>query len=216
MAKRQTPSRQSLTTMDRAQLAKIVQSYGKTANQRLRQIEQSGFKESSQAYAYIESEALSGKSYLSTTAAGEMKFNVNTRGQNRNQLLRAASNILSFLEAKTSTVSGTKAVFKHSYQQYTKKYGSDMSMEEYGAFWKSGIIQKYSEIYGSSNAVKLSQKTAGMSIDEIENVLRAGGLNENTDPNNAPSFERLQNTISGWSALSGDEYMEADDLFEWE
>lgn len=198
------PSRDSLTKMSNEDLVRLVQSFGKQANQRLRQIEKSGFAESSYAYGVIESDAYSKKRYLTTTKDGQIKFNVNTRniaGANKhNQLVGRASAIIRFLESKTSTVSGTKAVFEHSYEEYVKKYGTTLSREDYGPFWKSGVIQKYSDIFGSKNAVKLSEKLEGLSIETIEGILRAGGFNENATAGQI-EYEELEQHIDNWVAL---------------
>lgn len=87
-----------------------------------------------------------------------------------------------------------------NFEKYLKKFEMNekygiLSFDDYSEFWKSGLMQNYSKIYGSAEAVKLTQIMASenISASQMEDILRQGGFSENTQENEIPFSEISSN-----------------------
>lgn len=190
----------------RQQLTRYIQQTGKAANQRLRQLEgktkkttKSGayedFSRSSNAYNYAKRQAekeqrRGTERVYGFTGAGEAKFLTTTKGLSLEQLEERAAAIRRFMEARTSTVGGVRNVLHESYERYLNpkdRQGNPlpapenpMSEADYGAFFRSAVIQNFNERYRFYEIENLQEVASGMPIERIEATLKEYGFDEKT------------------------------------
>lgn len=166
------------------ELKKYVKSMGKTANQRLRELEKQDLARSSRAYSYIESLEFDKdrKAFLSQTGKGEIKFRTATRGVSLESLELEARTIESFIQARTSTTSGVRHVTTEAYEAYKEQYPDKTpSFQDFSEIYTKSLIQNMLSIYGSDKVLQV-QEIAGSDItaEEISKVLEEIGLTEQT------------------------------------
>lgn len=159
------------------QLKFAVGVLSKTANQRLRQIEQAGLTRASNAYRYIEGRAYDEEPYMDKTKNGEMKFRTNYRDATLNSLREQMGELQEFLfKSKTSTVSGVKNKYLKGYET-AKKNNPDlfgqMSFDEFGDLWNTFNMKQIIKMYGSDIAVKFinEAESQGLSQDDINEIM---------------------------------------------
>lgn len=159
------------------QLKFAVGVLSKTANQRLRQIEQAGLTRASNAYRYIEGRAYDEEPYMDKTKNGEMKFRTNYRDATLNSLREQMGELQEFLfKSKTSTVSGVKNKYLKGYET-AKKNNPDlfgqMSFDEFGDLWNTFNMKQIIKMYGSDIAVKFinEAESEGLSQDDINEIM---------------------------------------------
>lgn len=169
------------------QLKFAVGVLSKTANQRLRQIEQAGLTRASNAYRYIEGRAYDEEPYMEVTKgstvrgkkteAGHIKFRTNYRDATLNSLREQMGELQEFLfKSKTSTVTGVKNKYLKGYET-AKKNNPDlfgqMSFDEFGDLWNTFNMKQLIKMYGSDISVKFinEAESEGLSQDEINEIL---------------------------------------------
>ena len=159
------------------QLKFAVGVLSKTANQRLRQIEQAGLTRASNAYRYIEGRAYDEEPYMDKTKNGEMKFRTNYRDATLNSLREQMGELQEFLfKSKTSTVSGVKNKYLKGYET-AKKNNPDlfgqMSFDEFSDLWNTFNMKQIIKMYGSDIAVKFinEAESEGLSQDDINEIM---------------------------------------------
>lgn len=159
------------------QLKFAVGVLSKTANQRLRQIEQAGLTRASNAYRYIEGRAYDEEPYMDRTKNGEMKFRTNYRDTTLNSLREQMSELQEFLfKSKTSTVTGVKNKYLKGYET-AKKNNPDlfghMSFDEFGDLWNTFNMKQIVKMYGSEIAVGFinEAESKGLSQDDINEIM---------------------------------------------
>lgn len=143
----------------------------KRANQRLRQIEKSGYT-NSPAYRYILNKAFYKDPNISFTKHGEIKFNTNLRNLSQAQLDELNSVVHGFLSKQTSTVSGVKAMMKNVFTGYNKKLQSlgmdEIEDKDFLYVWDSAQAKALKEMYGSEQANILINKINFMDRHDVE------------------------------------------------
>lgn len=143
----------------------------KRANQRLRQIEKSGYT-NSPSYRYILNKAFYNDPNISFTKHGEIKFNTNLRNLSQAQLDELNSVVHSFLSKQTSTVSGVKAMMKNVFTGYNKKLQSlgmnEIEDKDFLYVWDSAQAKALKEMYGSEQANVLINKINFMDRHDVE------------------------------------------------
>lgn len=159
------------------QLKFAVGVLSKTANQRLRQIEQAGLTRASNAYRYIEGRAYDEEPYMDRTKNGQMKFRTNYRDTTLNSLREQMSELQEFLfKSKTSTVSGVKNKYLKGYET-AKKNNPDlfgkMSFDEFGDLWNTFNMKQIVKMYGSEIAIGFinEAESKGLSQDDINEIM---------------------------------------------
>lgn len=159
------------------QLKFAVSVLSKTANQRLRQIEQAGLTNASNAYRYIEGRAYDDEPYMDTTKNGQMKFRTNYRDTTLNSLREQMGELQEFLfKSKTSTVTGVKNKYLKGYET-AKKNNPDlfgkMSFDEFGEFWSTYNMKQIVNMYGSEISIKFinEAESKGLSQDDINEII---------------------------------------------
>ena len=126
-----------------------------------------------------------GQTYVYSVARdGSFKFNTATRNYDIRALQERATQISRFLSARSSTVTGTKAIYEQSYKTY-KENNPDYngSFSGWAESFSYAILNNFREQYGSKEYEKLMLKASAynMSNDEIANMLYDVGFREDTD-----------------------------------
>ena len=178
--------------MTQRELTDYIHKMGKVANTRLRELEKTkhgAIYKSSSAYRYVEKQARfereQGQTFVYGVAKdGSFKFNTSTRNVDIRSLQERATQISRFLSARSSTVTGTKAIYEQSYRTY-KESNPDYngSFSDWAESFSYAILNNFREQYGSKEYEKLmiKAKNYNMSNDEIANMLYGVGFREDTD-----------------------------------
>ena len=178
--------------MTQRELTDYIHKMGKVANTRLRELEKTKhgkLYKSSSAYRYVEKQARiereQGQTFVYGVAKdGSFKFNTSTRNVDIRSLQERATQISRFLSARSSTVTGTKAIYEQSYKTY-KENNPDYegSFSDWAEGFSYAILNNFREQYGSKEyeRLMLKAKAYNMSNDEIANMLYDVGFREDTD-----------------------------------
>lgn len=158
----------SARNQSEAVMRSVLRTYAKTANQRLRELEKTGFHEGSAAYRQIRDFWHDNRSFMDTTKSGEIKFRTNTRGMTKEQLRQELLELDTFLfRAKTSTVKGTQEHYKKIKEsigtqkedrpksQELMDFFNNMSMKEFTQFWGNVNIKQMIKAYGSEVVMEM-------------------------------------------------------------
>ena len=177
--------------MSQRELTDYIHKMGKVANTRLRELEKTkhgAIYKSSSAYRYVEKQARIEREQRQTfvygvAKDGSFKFNTSTRNVDIRSLQERATQISRFLSARSSTVTGTKAIYKQSFETYRESSGCEGSFSEWSETFSNAIIKNFREQYGTDNVNSLMQKARkyDLSSDEIANLLYDVGFREDTD-----------------------------------
>ena len=177
--------------MSQRELTDYIHKMGKVANTRLRELEKTkhgSIYKSSSAYRYVEKQARiereQGQTFVyGVTKDGSFKFNTSTRNVVIRSLQERATQISRFLSARSSTVTGTKAIYKQSFETYRESSGYEGSFSEWSETFSNAIIKNFREQYGTDNVNSLMQKARkyDLSSDEIANLLYDVGFRDDTD-----------------------------------
>ena len=178
--------------MTQRELTDYIHKMGKVANTRLRELEKTKHKKiykASSAYRYVEKQARfereQGQTFVYGVAKdGSFKFNTSTRNVDIRSLQERATQISRFLSARSSTVTGTKAIYDQSYQTYKNSHPDyEGTFSEWAEGFSYAILNNFREQYGSKEYEKLmiKGKKYNMSNDEIANMLYDVGFREDTD-----------------------------------
>lgn len=123
-----------------AELERLI----KRANDRLYKLEKAGLTEKSQEYRMVEHYALgdpSGKGsiYNVREEKGTIRFKTTTKNMTASEKAYFINTLRNFLNAETSTITGTRKSFKKAYESFMKNNGSkiDMSPEQYEKVWQT-------------------------------------------------------------------------------
>ena len=173
--------------MTKDELKTYYKKIATIANKRARMLEEKDLYRASNAYNWLERHVYDNKNtkiYVKDKQ-GRPKFNTNISKMSFQELKSASAEASKFIEANTSTVSGIKEMYIKGYDTFRKNNmdGSNyLTFEEYSEFWKSGLIQNYSKIFGSDQAVRLTQamEAEDLTVEELEQILKDGGFDENT------------------------------------
>ena len=143
----------------------------KRANQRLRQLEKSGYT-NSPAYRYILNRAFYNDPNISFTKNGEIKFNTNLRNLSPDQLDELKPLVKGFLSKKTSKVGGVKSMMSNIFSGYNEKLksiGMDaLDDKDFLYVWDSAQAKALKEMYGSDQANVLINKLNFMDRKDVE------------------------------------------------
>lgn len=158
------------------ELRKIVSSYAKTANKRLRNLEGQGLQDASAAYRHIRSFAYDHREFMGTTKNNEFKFRTDVNKMDKDTLRREAMELDTFLfRSKTSTVRGVRSMYSKIFKslkdsvllsastlktgsektQRVADYFSKMSLTEFAEFWQNQNVKLAMDMYGSDFVVGL-------------------------------------------------------------
>lgn len=142
------------------ELSQIASKLAKTANSRLRALEEKGLERGSNAYRYIEKLHFDKDNATATDSQGRMKFNTDFRGLSYQDLQHLIGEIQGFLGAKTSKVSGVKKKYYKAWQSYSKETnektgGSSISFADFTDIMRNQKIKDSKEMFGSKLFVRV-------------------------------------------------------------
>lgn len=170
------PKLRPLTIIQKAKLQVDI----KRANQRLRQLEKSGFTSSS-AYRAIVSKMTRKTELFAKTKSGQIKFTTKIPKDRKTQqaLIRELDR---FLNAKTSTVKGTKKAYEKSFNTFNKNYpNNDLTFNQFLEMVENTNFKNILNMFGSSEVIDIinvnKDKTAIDSLlDDIQAKIDTGEI----------------------------------------
>lgn len=142
---------------DYNQLVQIYRTLAKTADKRLVNIEayshDKGYRNIKKwAYARAQSDI----QYWNAQAGSKEGKRFNTKPpSNYNSLRGKINDIITFLEAPTSTKKGINQMFKSRADAINQKYGTNFTWEDLGNFFESQEWEEMSNKYGSGTALEI-------------------------------------------------------------
>lgn len=209
-----------VSSMNEKQLKEYIKTVGKAANQRLRELENQGLTSSSAAYRYVQKLTFDEEkarkdaeiptaSTMGRTAAGEIKFNLRVRGKTLGELRHEVATIEGFMNARSATVTGVKAIYKDAADTFERTHGNEYTKEDYARFAEAlsyTLFRNFERIYGSEVALEISTeaKAGGLSDEELEEALRQAGFTEDTTEDNAPPVMDILQKVSEFIANKKD------------
>ena len=161
-------SNRELNKLTAKQLAGYIANYGKTVNTRLSALEKKGYAESSVAFRYITEKDPHRGEFVTKSKSGYTKISLKTKGLSRNQLLAKATTIQGFLNAKTSTISGTKKVYDKSLNTFNERKNTNLSQKEYKDLVTHDKWKDASNKFGSDQILAIVRK---YSFDKAMEIL---------------------------------------------
>ena len=152
----------------KSELSQMAGQLAKTANQRLRSLEQAGLANASNAYRYIERLHFDKDSATATDSKGRMKFNTNFRDMSYQDIQHEISEITRFLEAKTSTPARVKEKYARGYHSFINKYeeAKNLSFEDYTDIMRNETIKNTKQMFASKVMLRIMRH-----MDETEESL---------------------------------------------
>lgn len=160
-----------------------LQTLVKRANQRLRQLEKSGIKNSS-AYKHIEVLARSGSQLYTRDKQGRIKFRTDIAHLNKSQLSNMQNVVERFLSRKTSTVRGVKEVNYKAYETFINNHPDiNITYNDYQLLWTSKIFQSKAGIWSSDVVIDVvTDMLNSEKFDGVGDVLDFMNANPEQDP----------------------------------
>ena len=160
-----------LNKLTAKQLAGYIANYGKTVNARLSALEKKGYAESSVAFRYITEKDPHRGEFVTKSKSGYIKISLKTRGLTRNELLAKATTIQSFLNAKTSTISGTKKAYDKSLKTFNERKNTNLSQEEYKNIVTHDKWKDASKKFGSDQILAIVRKySVDIAMEILDNL----------------------------------------------
>lgn len=161
-------SNRDLNKLTAKQLATYIANYGKTVNTRLTELEKKGYAESSVSFRYITEKDPHRGEYVTKSKSGYTKISLKTKSLSRNQLLAKATTIQGFLNAKTSTITGTKKAYNKALNTFNEQKNTKLSQEEYKDLVTHDKWKKSLEKFGSDQILDIVRK---YSFDDAMKIL---------------------------------------------
>lgn len=161
-------SNRELNNLTTKQLAGYIANYGKTINTRLTELERKGYAETSVAFRYITEKDPHRGDFVTKSKSGYTKISLKTKGLTRNQLLAKATTIQGFLNAKTSTISGTKKAYNKALDTFNERKNTRLSQAEYKDLVTHDKWKDASKKFGSDQILAIVRK---YSVDKAMEIL---------------------------------------------
>lgn len=161
-------SNRELNNLTAKQLAGYIANYGKTVNTRLTALERKGYAESSVAFRYITEKDPHRGDYVTKSKSGYTKISLKTKGLTRNQLLAKATTIQGFLNANTSTITGTNKAYDKSLNTFNQRKNTRLSQAEYKDLVTHDKWKDASKKFGSDQILTIVRK---YSVDKAMEIL---------------------------------------------
>lgn len=186
-----------ISGMSEKQIKSYIAQVGKAANQRLRELEKQGLQNSSAAYRYVKKISHDGDAATSKTGAGQIKFDLRVRGKSLNELRHVAAKIDAFMEAKSSTTGGVKAIYDESYKTFKKNYGDKLDFAAFSEAMSYTLLRHFEAIYGSQIAIKIITDAYkdGLNDQDITEALMQAGFTEASTRENSPALMTVENAL---------------------
>lgn len=180
--------------MEREVIEKEYFRLAKVADQRLRALEKyeqsPDFKVATKwAYAKAQRDI---KSWGGLNRFGTGKNAI--KGLTDKELEMKIADINKFLQSKSSTKKGIKETFIKRTNTFNKRYGTNVSWQEFANFVKSDAFKKLDSMFGSKTIMEVFHKSRKMDKDEAQKII------DDSNSKYAPiEKEVLENLIEwGW------------------
>lgn len=165
--------------MDIVNMKKELARLTKRANSRLRQLEKSSLTSASNAYRYIEKLENLDDEAVTLDKKGRIKFKTSYKykkyeKQNVEHRLKV---VQEFLQAKTSTVTGTKNKYEKAYKTATGASKIDKNFDTWSYAFSEGLFKKMSENFDSNTVIDILVEKLNIGqltkekIDELMNFI---------------------------------------------
>lgn len=143
--------------MDIKILKKELARLTKRANSRLRQLEKSNLTNASNAYRYIEKLENLADDAVTLDKKGRIKFKTNYKYKKyEKQFLEHRLKVVQeFLNAKTSTVTGTKKKYEKAYKTATGVTEIDENFDTWSYAFSEGLFKKMAENFDSNTVIDI-------------------------------------------------------------
>lgn len=192
--------------MNERQLKEYLRTVGKAANQRLREMEKQGLQNSSAAYRYIKKQAASEDRAYGKTGAGQIKFDLTSKGRSFSDLRHTVAEIEDFMKARSSTTGGVHAIYSQMEKTFEKNHG-ELTKDDYRSFTQAlsnTVFRNFEKIFGSEIAIEIANRAKGLNDEELEAALNEAGFYETTGHEDAPALSRIENAIDTFKANKKD------------
>lgn len=182
----------NITKLSEKHLEQAIESLGKVANQRLRELEkvrtEGGlsvqYSTHSSSYAYVERLAFDKEKikYVRVTNKGHLIFKRGTKGLSTQEKRKELQALQGFLRAETSTVSGTKKILRKSYERFNERDSvKDNPIKEstYRGFWQDSLIAHFLEMYYSEmDSLMQEADKNNLSTEDMVVIIKSLGITE--------------------------------------
>lgn len=108
------------------------------------------------------------------TKDNKPKFKTKLRNRPLNKLRSEIKQLNDFLNvSKTSTISGVKDRYQRAYETFKAKYGTKLSLDEFGDMWSMKNTERIINQFGSDQVTQINEfaKSKGLSDSELDNLL---------------------------------------------
>lgn len=161
----------SISNLNRKELIEFIRNEGKRANTRLVALEKQQLQ--SVAYQYVTSKMPNREQLTQVSKSGHIKFQTTKIAkEDVNQLRQRAYAISNFLNAKTSTISGTKKMYDKAYSKLSEKLAKkglkQVAKSDFKQIFENKNWDSFKDKFGSSQAFRLLDK---MSIEDSQEFL---------------------------------------------
>ena len=92
---------------------------------------------------------------ISSYKAGGTRFRASLKGLTKSQVASRLNKVRTFLNEKTSTVTGRQELARRASKTIKDKYGLDLSPDQLGAIFDGVLWQKLNTIFDSKTAAKI-------------------------------------------------------------
>lgn len=209
--------------MTEEDIDKFIRQYGKIANTRLRELERANMTRSSNAYRWVKkAEYDKQKGYdkinkkpikfITTTKDGKVKFITAVKKYDIHEKRNIASAIRDFVNAKTSTPAGVKNKYDKAYDTFMENHPElrNIDKESFRDYWRSGLIRKWGEIYGSNEVTSFMEEDK-LSIQDIEKILTKEGFRSSYKVKNEDRYTKVRQKIEKLKANQVEEEKEQEE-----
>ena len=164
-------SEQDISSMTLSEAQEAVRVMAKRANTRLRALENEGLTKASNAYRKIEEfSSKSGmREFMDYTKDDKPKFKTKLKNRPLNKLRSEIKQLNDFLNvSRTSTISGVKDRYQRAYDTFKNKYGTKLSLEEFGEMWSMKNTERIINQFGSDQVTQINEfaKSKGLTDNE--------------------------------------------------
>ncbi len=163
-------------------LATMIKERGKRANQRLRELEKQGLRDTSNAYRWLERNVAKYE-VLQHTKRGDIRFSLKTEGLDKQKLASRLARIEGFLEAKTSGKAGINKAYKKAWQSFTANpanNASGMSFNTYINMMETAGLTSFKNQFYSAFKIIMSNaaKRGGEKVHRWSELMNQGYKSE--------------------------------------
>lgn len=162
----------NLNRMSEKELTRWIESSAKRNNQRLRELEKKGLDKSSAAHRYVKRQAYDGAAGVTYDRQGRVKFKTSQKGMTFIEKKAYAFELANFEHAKSSTIKGMHEINAKSEETFNQNWGdSGVSYADFAEAMSVDIMKKIYDMFGSDVAVEVTERSKGLTADEIAEAL---------------------------------------------